>query len=938
MSQASFGSKRVSAGRRQTWQRGRGLSLMAIVGFAMIVAPAAPAAAANCPDDDGDGYHVVVAGCTVAGTQPGDCNDGNPAINPGAAERCDDAIDSDCVGGPNNGYPNLGDDCAICNGPSCPGAYCVGLDLGDQCSSFEDMGCLTASLASEGYGVVCGGDGVSETCEPPFNPIQIWESEGLGLNNLGNYTEATCSDGVDNDCNGSIDLADASCQAPEICDYLDNDNSGGVDEPFPLSDPGNVGETCSVGVGICERTSVWVCNEAGTDAFCDGQPGSPKTESAAFGNTCDDGKDNDCDGLIDLVEFLEDPDCAAFGQAELCGNLTDDDGDGLVDEGFPQIGLQCSAGTGACASLGELVCNGTGDGVECDATSGLPGDESANCNDFIDNDCDGFTDAADTDCGAAFADLGVTCSLPYTNGKPGKDCTGKHYVTFGADSAGVTLKADFLALGTDGTLLGIIEDVANGDEAHLASRIGPGNFRIDSKTNKHKTTHTVFAPMPVLRVTGTNGMVEDVAYCSIMPWLEVTAPDGQTISLSESSTLDVEGFLPLVDVDSLGLAIDGVDLLTELGIDPETQFPTNGGVLCPAPGDCVFQIEAGCGDGSLVDVEITNFRVEGLDRDIAYDAKEGVEQELQVNTFAFTISGLPAGGHIFYVNGQPLPLPKQVSNQCLVDDLEDAGTASAFGIQVDSPLDQEVVAWAPVSVEGTVCGGNEIASLSIQGNDVPVGGQICTSGNGTTTADECVVSFNEPIGETDLDAAAEGTASGGTFNAGSNRVIADASDVDGNRTFNTDVIFGLGNLQAPAKSAAFARESQEEGIRRAGRQIGAQIGSDLLGFQKAIGDEIDPAFVIGLEESAVQDFFNEKCQGAIDQFTTQASANLSGKTFATVDFEPGCSCDLNNVPIKLESVTFPDGATPPGMRRGLRARPDRCHHQPAGYPYPGRRT
>ena len=48
------------------------------------------------------------------------------------------------------------------------------------------------------------------------------------------------------------------------------------------------------------------------------------------------------------------------------------------------------------------------------------------------------------------------------------------------------------------------------------------------------------------------------------------------------------------------------------------------------------------------------------------------------------------------------------------------------------------------------------------------------------------------------------------------------------------------------------------------------------------------------------------------QFTTQASANLSGKTFATVDFKPGCSCDLNNVPIKLESVTFPAGSTPPG--------------------------
>lgn len=921
MSQASFGLNRVSTGRRQTWQRVRGPSLMAIVGFAMIVAPAAPAAAANCPDADGDGYHVVVAGCTVAGTLPGDCNDGNPAINPGAAERCDDAIDSDCVGGPNNGYPNLGDDCAICNGPSCPGAYCVGLDLGDQCSSFANMGCLTASLASEGYGVVCGGDGVSETCEPPFNPIQIWESEGLGLNNLGNYAEAKCADGFDNDCNGSIDLADASCQAPEICDYLDNDNSGGVDEPFPLSDPGNVGETCSVGVGICERTSVWVCNEAGTDAFCDGQPGNPKTESAAFGNTCDDGKDNDCDGLIDLVEFLEDPDCAAFGQAELCGNLTDDDGDGLVDEGFPQIGLQCSAGVGACTDIGQLVCNygidgGIGDGVVCDATElAEPEIVEVSCNDFIDNDCNGFIDAADPACGAAFADLGVTCSLPYTRARPGGDCTGKHIITFEADAEGVTLKADLLALDVDGTLLDLIEDVGDGEEAHLASRLDPHDWRVDTKTSSKGSRHTVYAPMPILRVTGTSGTTEDVAYCSIMPWLDVTAPDNQTISLNESSTLEVAGFLPLVDVDTLEIMLNGIDILSEISIDPYDDFPTDGSVLCSSPGECVFQIPSGCGDGSLVDVEISNLAVEGLDRDIVYDAKSGIEKPLQVNTFGFTISGLPAGGHIFYVNGQPLPLRYPMTDECLVDDLADAGTASAFGIQVDSPTDQQIWASAPVDVTGTVCGGKEIAGLRIQGNDVPVTVptyQTCTTGDGMTSADECVVSFNEPIGETDLDAAAEGTASGGTFNAGSNRVIADASDVDGNRTFNTDVIFGLGNLQAPAKSAAFARESQEEGIRRAGRQIGAQIGSDLLGFQKAIGDEIDPAFVIGLEESAVQDFFNEKCQGAIDQFTTQASANLSGKTFATVDFEPGCSCDLNDVPIKLESVTFPVGAITPG--------------------------
>jgi hypothetical protein len=900
MLQASLGLSVVATARRSASLRASGVALMSVVVLALALLPAAPGEAADCVDGDGDGY-VVCGGCTVpVGKICGDCNDGDSAINPGAVERCDDAIDSDCDGNNENGYPNLGAKCAFCSGPDCGGSVCIGEV---NCGGFTGALCLTGS------NVVCGQDGTSETCALPLNPLAVYEAEGLGLNNVGNYTEATCSDGNDNDCDNLIDADDPSCQAPEICDGRDNDGDGAVDELFPLSNPGTVGNPCSAGVGSCQRSGILLCSGDGSDAVCGALPGAPKNEGALFGLSCDNGEDDDCDGLTDLF----DPDCAGFGQPELCGDGIDNDGDTFIDEGFPQIGQPCATGVGACAAIGALVCNGSGTGVECNAAAGFPALESpgsGTCNDLVDNDCDGFTDAADTDCGAAFADLGVTCSLPYTNGKPGKDCTGKHTVTFGAEAEGVTLKADLLALGVDGSLLGIIEDVANGDEAHLASRIGPGNFRVDSKTNRHRTTHTVFAPMPVLRVTGTNGAVEDVAYCSIMPWLEVTAPDGQTISLNESSTLDVEGFLPLVDVDSVGLAIDGVDILAELGIDPVTQFPTNGGVLCPAPGDCVFQIEAGCGDGSLVDVEITNFRVEGLDRDIAYDAKAGVEQEVQVNTFAFTISGLPAGGHIFYVNGQPLPLPRQLSNQCLVDDLEDAGTASAFGIQVDSPSDQQVVASAPVWVEGTVCGGNEIASLRIQGNDVPVGGQICTSGNGTTSADECVLDFSEPIDATDLQAAVDGTAIGGTFNLGSNRVIADAVDDRGTRTFNTDVIFGLGqDFQAPGVTA----QAQQESFYKAGRDLGRELGKQVAIAQKALGDEIDPAFVIGLDPAAVQDFFNEKCQGAIEQFTTQASANLTGKVFATVDFTPSCSCDLNDVPVVLESATFPANAVhPPG--------------------------
>jgi len=77
---------------------------------------------------------------------------------------------------------------------------------------------------------------------------------------------------------------------------------------------------------------------------------------------------------------------------------------------------------------------------------------------------------------------------------------------------------------------------------------------------------------------------------------------------------------------------------------------------------------------------------------------------------------------------------------------------------------------------------------------------------------------------------------------------------------------------------------------------------------------IDPAFVVGLEEEAVQDFFNEKCSGAIDQFTARATASLTNKAFGTIDLEPGCSCNLYNVPIVLETLTFTPTSEDPACK------------------------
>ena len=72
-------------------------------------------------------------------------------------------------------------------------------------------------------------------------------------------------------------------------------------------------------------------------------------------------------------------------------NGQDDDCDGRVDEGFPDLGLACTSGLGACTTPGRLVCNADGQAVVCDARPGQGGVETCNA---ADDDCDGRSDEA----------------------------------------------------------------------------------------------------------------------------------------------------------------------------------------------------------------------------------------------------------------------------------------------------------------------------------------------------------------------------------------------------------------------------------------------------------------------------------------------------------------------------------------------------------------
>jgi hypothetical protein len=323
-------------------------------------------------DSDGDGYGTgdAILACEAPGENyvviGGDCDDTDKAVNPGAAELCNN-IDDDCDATIDE---DLTQDttCGVgaCSGNTGTETCDAGIWINDTCD--PQAGATTETC-----------DNIDNDCDGPVDE-DLTQSCGSDVGECQSGTQ-TCSGGEWGVCDGEVTAS------AETCDGLDNDCDGTPDEDFPtLGNPCDGDDT-----DLCEEGTV-VCKEDQTGVECNDDPADNDVEIC---NNIDD----DCDGSTD--EEL----------TQSCGS----------DVGECQSGTQtCSAGEwGAC--VGEVppadeICNGLDD--DCNGT--LPLNESdadgdgvmvcaGDCNDAdaaknpyadevcdgLDNNCNGEIDEGD---------------------------------------------------------------------------------------------------------------------------------------------------------------------------------------------------------------------------------------------------------------------------------------------------------------------------------------------------------------------------------------------------------------------------------------------------------------------------------------------------------------------------------------------------------------
>jgi len=321
------------------------------------------------PDAGDAGSEDADAGPTDTG-MPGECIEGAPELCNGFDDDCDELIDEDVdTTTDTNNCGECGNRCeiadafAVCVDSVCQmdrcrtGYHDLDLDAGNGC----EYRCSTLVPAADD--AVC--DLRDNDCDNSVDEDVDFESDPSNCDTCG--TTCRFAHLVDDNCDGTVDEGDPDGGA--VCGISVGECRTGI-------------ETCTAGDLACAgevAPTTELCN--GLDDDCDGTVDEGDPESGRLCGSdvgiCVRGRDSCVAGALECVGAVE-------AAVEVCDGL-DNNCDGSIDEGNPGGGASCGIGVGSCMAGTETCAGGT---LSC---TGSVGPSLELCN-TLDDDCDGTAD------------------------------------------------------------------------------------------------------------------------------------------------------------------------------------------------------------------------------------------------------------------------------------------------------------------------------------------------------------------------------------------------------------------------------------------------------------------------------------------------------------------------------------------------------------------